>query len=96
MLCKINTGLIYMSYLNILTGENIVEGLVASIMIVLSYMILRNYFNISKEINFIIEDGQTIARIKYEKLNKKTSMVYGTQVKSNYQTQKLALSKHFK
>ena len=50
MLCKINTGLIYMSYLNILTGENIVEGLVASIMIVLSYMILRNYFNLSKPV----------------------------------------------
>ena len=39
-----------MSYLNILTGENIVEGLVASIMIVLSHMILRNYFNISKPV----------------------------------------------
>ena len=45
---------------------------------------------------FILEDGQTIARIKYEKLNKKTSVVYGSNIKSNYQNQKLALSKHFK
>jgi hypothetical protein len=40
-----------MTYLNILTGENIVEGLVASIMIVFSYYILRNYFKFSKPIS---------------------------------------------
>ena len=50
----------------------------------------------TNELPFIIEDGQIIARIKYEKLNKKTSMVYGSNIKSNYQNQKLALSKHFK
>jgi len=50
----------------------------------------------TNELPFIIEDGQTIARIKYEKLNKKTSVVYGANIKSNYQNQKLALSKHFK
>jgi dCTP deaminase len=50
----------------------------------------------TNELPFIIEDGQTIARIKYEKLNKKTSVVYGASIESNYQNQKLALSKHFK
>ncbi|MDC6447750.1 2'-deoxycytidine 5'-triphosphate deaminase [Alphaproteobacteria bacterium] len=50
----------------------------------------------TNELAFIIEDGQTIARIKYEELNKKTSVVYGSNIKSNYQNQKLALSKHFK
>jgi dCTP deaminase len=50
----------------------------------------------TNELPFIIEDGQTIARIKYEKLNKKTSVVYGSDIRSNYQNQKLALSKHFK
>ena len=50
----------------------------------------------TNELSFMIEDGQTIARIKYEKLNKKTSVVYGSNIKSNYQNQKLALSKHFK
>ncbi len=47
------------------------------------------------EVNFIIEDGQTIARIQYEKLNKSTSMLYGIKINSNYQNQKLKLSKHF-
>ncbi len=47
------------------------------------------------EVSFIIEDGQTIARIKYEKLNKSTSVLYGKKLKSNYQNQQLALSKHF-
>ena len=50
----------------------------------------------TNELSFMIEDGQTIARIKYEKLNKKTSVVYGSNINSNYQNQKLALSKHFK
>ncbi len=48
------------------------------------------------EVSFIIEDGQTIARIQYEKLNKSPSMLYGKNINSNYQNQKLALSKHFK
>ena len=34
--------------LNILTPQNIVEGLIASVFIVLSYYILRNYFKYSK------------------------------------------------
>jgi dCTP deaminase len=50
----------------------------------------------TNDLSFLIEDGQTIARIKYEKLNKKTSILYGSNIKSNYQNQKLALSKHFK
>ncbi len=58
-----------------------------------SYAVLEVKTN---ELPFIIEDGQTIARIKYEKLNKKTSVVYGRNINSNYQNQKLALSKHFK
>jgi dCTP deaminase len=58
-----------------------------------SYAVLEVKTN---ELPFIIEDGQTIARIKYEKLNKKTSVVYGSNINSNYQNQKLALSKHFK
>ena len=58
-----------------------------------SYAVLEVKTN---ELPFMIEDGQTIARIKYEKLNKKSSVVYGSNIKSNYQNQKLALSKHFK
>ena len=58
-----------------------------------SYAVLEVKTN---ELPFMLEDGQTIARIKYEKLNKKTSVVYGSSINSNYQNQKLALSKHFK
>tara|TARA_B100000575_G_scaffold290868_1_gene295450 strand:- start:1108 stop:2175 length:1068 start_codon:yes stop_codon:yes gene_type:complete len=57
-----------------------------------SYAVLEVKTN---EIPFLIEDNQTIARIKYEKLNKKSNVVYGDQIKSNYQNQGLKLSKHF-
>ena len=50
----------------------------------------------TNEVPFILQDGQVIARIKYEKLNKETKVVYGSSIKSNYQNQELALSKHFK
>ena len=57
-----------------------------------SYAVLEVKTN---EIPFLLEDGQTIARIKYEKLNKKSNIVYGKEIKSNYQNQGLRLSKHF-
>ncbi len=57
-----------------------------------SYAVLEVKTN---EIPFLIEDGQTIARIKYEKLNKMSNIVYGMSINSNYQNQRLKLSKHF-
>tara|TARA_B100000886_G_scaffold335894_1_gene293748 strand:- start:481 stop:1539 length:1059 start_codon:yes stop_codon:yes gene_type:complete len=57
-----------------------------------SYAVLEVKTN---ELSFLLEDGQTIARIKYEKLNKKSNVVYGSKIKSNYQNQGLKLSKHF-
>ncbi|PPR45583.1 MAG: Deoxycytidine triphosphate deaminase [Alphaproteobacteria bacterium MarineAlpha5_Bin6] len=57
-----------------------------------SYAVLEIKTN---EVPFILEDGQVIARIKYERLNKKSKVVYGSNIKSNYQNQGLALSKHF-
>ena len=58
-----------------------------------SYAVLEVKTN---ELPFLLEDGQTIARIKYEKLNKNSNIVYGLGIKSNYQNQGLKLSKHFK
>tara|TARA_Y100001970_G_scaffold238879_1_gene300405 strand:+ start:1326 stop:2399 length:1074 start_codon:yes stop_codon:yes gene_type:complete len=58
-----------------------------------SYAVLEVKTN---EVPFLLEDGQTIARIKYEKLNKDSRVVYGSDIKSNYQNQGLTLSKHFK
>ena len=49
----------------------------------------------TNEVPFLLADGQSIARIKYEMLNKKTKLLYGIDIKSNYQHQNLALSKHF-
>ena len=57
-----------------------------------SYAVLEVKTN---EVPFILEDGQSIARIKYEKLNKSTTKLYGSDIKSNYQHQNLALGKHF-
>ncbi len=49
----------------------------------------------TNEVPFTLIDGQTIARIKYEKLNKNSDTLYGSKINSNYQHQALALSKHF-
>ena len=57
-----------------------------------SYAVLEVKTN---EVSFILEDGQSIARIKYEHLNKKSKILYGSNINSNYQHQSLALSKHF-
>ena len=57
-----------------------------------SYAVLEVKTN---EVPFILHDGQVIAKIQYEKLNKETKVVYGSNIKSNYQNQALALSKHF-
>ena len=57
-----------------------------------SYAVLEVKTN---EVPFILNDGQVIAKIQYEKLNKETKVVYGSNIKSNYQNQVLALSKHF-
>ena len=49
----------------------------------------------TNEVPFLLEDGQSIARIRYELLNKDTDILYGNSIKSHYQHQGLALSKHF-
>jgi dCTP deaminase len=57
-----------------------------------SYAVLEVKTN---EVSFILEDNQSVARIKYERLNKNSKISYGNEIKSNYQHQGLALSKHF-
>ncbi|WP_309646176.1 2'-deoxycytidine 5'-triphosphate deaminase [Phenylobacterium sp.] len=49
----------------------------------------------SHETPFLLEDGQTVARLVYEPLTEKPSRLYGDQG-SHYQRQGLKLSKHFK
>jgi dCTP deaminase len=50
----------------------------------------------SLDIPFILEDGQIVGRLVYDKLTDIPDAVYGRGIGSNYQGQGLKLSKHFK
>lgn len=50
----------------------------------------------SHEVPFILEDGQIVGRLVYERLAGAPSTLYGQTIGSSYQRQGLALSKHFK
>ena len=45
---------------------------------------------------FVIEHGQVVGRLEYEPLTAPPARLYGSGVKSSYQRQGIALSKHFK
>jgi dCTP deaminase len=50
----------------------------------------------SHEVPFILEDGQTVGRLVYERLSALPDTLYGQDLGSNYQAQGLKLSKHFR
>ena len=50
----------------------------------------------SRDVPFILEDGQTVARLVYERLSARPKTLYGTDLGSHYQAQGLKLSKHFR
>ena len=50
----------------------------------------------SHEVPFLIEDGQVVGRLIYERLIASPDRLYGTGIGSSYQSQGLALSKHFR
>lgn len=50
----------------------------------------------SHKVPFIVEDGQIIGRLVYERLTELPETLYGRGLGSNYQAQGLKLSKHFK
>lgn len=50
----------------------------------------------SHEVPFILEDGQIIGRLAYEKMADEPEVLYGQTPVSNYQGQDLKLSKHFR
>jgi dCTP deaminase len=45
---------------------------------------------------FILEHGQIVGRLVYEKMQARPATLYGQGIGSNYQAQGLKLSKHFK
>jgi dCTP deaminase len=49
----------------------------------------------SHNIPFVLEDGQIIGRLIYERLTQTPEMLYGQDLGSHYQAQGLKLSKHF-
>jgi dCTP deaminase len=48
------------------------------------------------EVPFVLEHGQTIARLVYEELADRPAKIYGQGIASHYQGQGLKLSKHFR
>lgn len=50
----------------------------------------------SHKVPFILEDGQIIGRLVYERMAEVPEVLYGADLKSNYQAQGLKLSKHFR
>jgi dCTP deaminase len=50
----------------------------------------------SRDVPFILEDGQIVGRLVYEHMATRPRALYGADLKSNYQGQSLKLSKHFR
>jgi dCTP deaminase len=50
----------------------------------------------SREVPFILEHGQVVGRLVYERMSERPEMLYGEALGSNYQAQGLKLSKHFR
>ena len=50
----------------------------------------------SHEVPFILEHGQTVGRLVYERMLERPKALYGADLGSNYQAQRLKLSKHFR
>ena len=50
----------------------------------------------SHDAPFVLEDGQLVARLVYERMAMRPECLYGAGLKSNYQGQGLKLSKHFR
>ena len=50
----------------------------------------------SYEVPFVIEHGQLVGRLAYERLTSTPTMLYGQRANSSYQGQGIKLSKHFK
>jgi dCTP deaminase len=50
----------------------------------------------SREVPFILEHGQIVGRLVYEKMLARPATLYGQGIGSNYQAQGLKLSKHFR
>ncbi len=49
----------------------------------------------ARDVSFMVEHGQRLCRLVFEELVEETELLYGQEIGSTYQDQKLTLSKHF-
>jgi dCTP deaminase len=49
----------------------------------------------SHDVPYLLDHGQRVATLRYERLREPPDIVYGRDIQSNYQGQRLKLSKHF-
>lgn len=50
----------------------------------------------SRDVPFVLEDGQVVAKLRYDTLRQPSEVQYGVEIGSHYQAQGLALAKQFK
>jgi dCTP deaminase len=50
----------------------------------------------SHEVPFLLEHGQTVGWLRYERMAEAPQTLYGQEIKSNYQGQSLKLAKQFR
>jgi dCTP deaminase len=50
----------------------------------------------SHEVPFVLEEGQRVGWLKYERMAERPHALYGGEIASNYQGQELKLSKQFR
>jgi dCTP deaminase len=49
----------------------------------------------ARDVPFMVEDGQPICKLAFERMTERPEKLYGEDVGSNYQGQETMLSKHF-
>ena len=49
----------------------------------------------ARDVSFMVEHGQRLCKLVFEQLTEPTQLLYGQEIGSTYQNQKLTLSKHF-
>jgi dCTP deaminase len=50
----------------------------------------------SHEVPFVLEDGQRVGWLRYERMAERPHALYGRDIASNYQGQQLQLAKQFR
>ena len=49
----------------------------------------------ARDVSFMVEHGQPVCKLAFERMSEEPDVLYGADVGSNYQGQQTMLSKHF-